>query len=244
MKNFIYIICFMLPMIGFTQIDQAQAAIAATNMNNLSSTNSLVTYDMTPTDIKGSRFFSETYYEGELWTQKETHYGDELLYRFDGIENSVQIKYKDSGKEVLLFKENVKRLDLKINAQVITFVRVPGIDPKDDQKLYQVIYLSKNVKLVKLFRKKLLTKTIESGGFDPDKNETAYEDKSLYFIKNGYRNNAFEPFNLSQKGLIKAFPDKETKIKQVLASGKYKKNLTDVAMGEVLKLLEDMTGKN
>ena len=245
MKKIIYCLFFILPMATMAQtLAPTQADIASTNMDKLTPSSTLATYDMSEKDIKGSPYFSQEYQEGELWTTKDTHYGSELLYRFDGIENSVQIKYKDSGKEVLLLPSNIKRLDLKINGQVTTFVRVPAVDKANAERLYQVIYLSNNAKVVKLFKKKLLHTTTESQGFDPTVNQIEYKDLSTYYINVGLRNNDYTQFSPTQKGLIKAFPDKETKIKQVLASGKYKKNLTDVTMGEVLKLLEDMTGKN
>ena len=136
MKKIIYCLFSIFPMVATAQTLPTQADIASTNMDNLSTSSTLATYDMSEKDIKGSRYFSEEYQEGELWTTKDTHYGSELLYRFDGIENSVQIKYKDSGKEVLLLSTNVKRLDLKIKGQVTTFVRVPAVDQANTDSEY------------------------------------------------------------------------------------------------------------
>ena len=236
MKKILFIVSSILPLFLSAQT-QSITVLQQTNLNKLNSTTTILTYDLNDVNVEGSPYFTEKFGEGELWTTNNTHYSSELLYRFDCTENSVQIKYKDSGKEVLLFKNNVEHLDLIIDGKKVSFIKIPEIDYTDVHKLYQVLYIGSKYRVVRFISKKFKNYTVEAVGMGVDKNVKEYKSYNVYYIKIGDKK--YESFQPTKKSLIKAIPTEEKKLERLFNSDKYKKGLTDIMIAQIIQDLDE-----
>ena len=144
----------------------------------------------------------------------------------------MQIKYKESGKEVQLFNDKIAALQLNINDKKITFLRVPEVDKENPNNLYQLIVYNEKYKVVKLAKKRLVVSSNEDQVFDPIKKTSEYKEDYHYYLKIGDKE--YVEFKLSKKGLIKAFPRYTTKIEQILKMPKYDKKITDAIMIDII----------
>jgi hypothetical protein len=235
MKNLIVLSLLILPFIVQAQTLN-QTALQQTNMNNLSPTTSINTWDYSEDNLIGTRYLSDDYLEGELWTTNNTHYTTELTYRFDEIDNAVQIKFKDSGKEVVLFNEKVAALQLNINNKKISFLRIAEVDKENPNNLYQLIVYKEKYKVVKFAKKRLVVSSNEDRVFEPSKNTTEYKEDYHYYLKMGDKE--YVEFKLSKKGLLKAFPRYTAKIEEILKSPKYNKKITDAIMIDIIDSIQ------
>jgi hypothetical protein len=219
-----------------------QTAIQQTNLNNLTPSTAINTWDFSDDNLIGTRYLTDDYLEGELWTTNKTHYTTELTYRFDEVDNAVQIKFKDSGKEVQLFNDKVAALQLNIKIKKITFLRIPEVDKENPNNLYQLIIFNEKYKVVKLAKKKLVVSSNEDQVFDPIKKTTEYKEDYHYYIKVGDKD--YSEFKLSKKGLLKVFPRQTTKIEQVFKLPKYSKKITDAIIIDIIESIQtDKTTK-
>jgi hypothetical protein len=213
-----------------------QTALQQTDLNNLTPSTTINTWDYTGDDLIGTRYLTDNYLEGELWTTNKTHYTTELTYRFDEVDNAVQIKFKDSGKEVVLFNEKVAALQLNINNKKISFLRIPEVDKENPNSLYQLIVFNEKYKVVKFAKKRLVVSSNEDRVFEPAKNTTEYKEDYHYYVKLGDKE--YAEFKLSKKGLLKAFPRYTAKIEEILKLPKYNKKITDAIMIDVIDSIQ------
>jgi hypothetical protein len=213
-----------------------QTALQQTDLNNLTPSTTINTWDYTGDDLIGTRYLTDNYLEGELWTTKNTHYTTEMTYRFDEVDNAVQVKYRDSGKEVQLLNENVAALQLNINDKKISFLRIPEVDKENPHNLYQLIVFKEKLKVVKFAKKKLVVSNNEDQVFDPVKKTSEYKEDYHYYLKMGDKE--YVEFKLSKKGLLKAFPRHTTKIEEILKLPKYNKKITDAIMIDVIDSIQ------
>jgi hypothetical protein len=235
MKNLIVLSLLILPFIVQAQTLN-QTALQQTNLNNLSPSTSINTWDYSEDNLIGTRYLSDDYLEGELWTTNKTHYTTELTYRFDEVDNAVQIKFKDSGKEVVLFNEKVAALQLNINNKKISFLRIPEVDKENPNNLYQLIVYKEKYKVVKFAKKRLVVSSNEDRVFEPAKNTTEYKEDYHYYIKMGDKD--YVEFKLSKKSLLKAFPRYTAKIEEILKLPKYNKKITDAVMIDIVDSIQ------
>jgi hypothetical protein len=209
-----------------------QTAFQQTNLNNLTPSTSINTWDFTEDNLIGTRYLTDNYLEGELWTTNNTHYTTELTYRFDEVDNAVQIKYKESGKEVQLFNDKVAALQLNINNKKISYLRIPEVNKESPNNLYQLIVYKENYKVVKFAKKKLVVSSNEDQVFDPVKKTSEFKEDYHYYLKLGDKE--YVEFKLSKKGLLKAFPRHSSKIEEIFKLPKYSKKITDAIMIDVI----------
>ncbi len=231
MKNLIVLVPLMFVLTVRSQTLN-QIATQQTQLNNLTPSTTINTWDVSEDKIIGKRYFSEEYLEGELWTTNNTHYTTELTYRFDKVENAVEIKYKDTGKEVQLYNEKVVALQLNINDKKISFLKIPEVDKNNPHNLYQLLVYKEKYKVVKFPKKKLVVSSNEGESFDAPKNTREYKEDYHYYLKIGEQE--YTEFKLSKKGLLKAFPSHIANIERILKSPKYEDRIKDAIMIDII----------
>ncbi len=219
-----------------SQVTLSQTATQQTPLNNLTPTSTINTWDVSDDQFIGTRYFNDEYLDGELWTTNKTHYTDQMVYRFDEVENAVQIKYKDSNKEVQLFSHNVVSLELFFKGKKITFLHVPEVNTDEPDRLYQVIYYTEKYKVVKLPMKKVVKFNNEEQAIGGDKRANEYREENRYYLKEG--NKGYVEFKLSKKGLIKAFPQHASKVERIIKLPKYDSKISDATVFSILQTIE------
>ncbi len=199
-------------------------------------------FNISPIELKGSRYFNEEYTAGEIWMSRNRHYSTELKYRFDEYENSVQVKYR-KGKELLLLSEEIEYLKLFNKTDTLLFFKMPVPGEKNMSKLFMVVYASPAYKLIKLpgKRYRYVNDKIPYGSGE---RYDEYIDEHRYFIKIG--KSAFTEIKPTQKALMKAFPQKKATLdklfstpEEVKPDEKKKGNLKDFTLAQILQKIEN-----
>lgn len=199
-------------------------------------------FNMSPIELKGSRYFNEEYAAGEIWMSRNRHYSTELKYRFDEYENSVQVKYR-KGNELLLLPEEIEYFKLYNKTDTLLFFKMQLPGEKNVSKLFMVVYASPAYKLIKLpgKRYRYVNDKIPYGSGE---RYDEYIDEHRYFIKIG--KSAFTEIKPTQKALMKAFPQKREILdrlfstpEEVKPDDKKKGNLKDFTLAQVLQKIEN-----
>ncbi len=88
----------------------ANVAVVQNQINSVRTINyksfDFPTFNLKENEIRGSRYLNDEYTEGALWLTKNRQYHEGYLFKFDEVENSVQVKHKD-GRELLMKRKQI-----------------------------------------------------------------------------------------------------------------------------------------
>jgi hypothetical protein len=196
------------------------------------------TFSLKETEIKGFRYFYDEYTEGELWLTDNRHYKEGYLFKFDEVENSVQVKSPD-GKELLLDKDEVVICQLFIFGSTVSYLglELPNKDNQDKENTYnifQVLYLSDNYQVLKLPQKRIRKnpKNMSAGqGFEYDQ----YVPEYHYFVKK--KDGLLTEFKPNKKDILAQFSEKKGNLEPLFKQAKYKK-LSDALLAELISTVD------
>jgi hypothetical protein len=185
--------------------------------------------------IKGSRYFyDDKFHEGTLTMTRKREFGKDMLFRYDQLEGTVQMKYPD-GKEVLVDQKEVLNFNLFVEDKSVVFIRMKT--PTNNAfSLVQVIYYSPTLKVVRDPRKKM--KRVENtGAYSSNQIYDTYENDYHYFMQRGEEN----PMEVkpTAKSFSKAMPDKAKKIESLFKAAKNRGELSVSKLAEIIKKLDE-----
>jgi hypothetical protein len=184
--------------------------------------------------VKGSRYFyDDKYHEGTLTMTRKREFGKGMLFRFDQLEGTVQMKSPD-GKEVLVDQNEILNFNLFVEDKSVIFIRVKT--PDDKFTLVQVIYYSPTMKVVRDPRKKL--KRVENvGAYSSNQIYDTYTNDYHYYLQRGEEN--IQEVKPTAKSFAKAIPEKANKIESLFKSAKSKGDLSVSKLAEIMKKLDE-----
>ena len=160
--------------------------------------------------IIGERFFYDSIFRpGELKTTKKL-YTNELMYRFDQLERTVQIQMED-GKRLLLFEKDIEYCKLFIEKDTVLFI--PILIPNERKlTVVQVIYQSPTLQLYRDVRKFLYR--VKSANLDGYSSEKIYDDirKDYHYYFRKDNESDFMEVKADAKSFVKVMPEKRTKV--------------------------------
>jgi hypothetical protein len=185
--------------------------------------------------IKGNRYFYDNqYHEGTLTMTKNREFGKTMLFRYDQLEGTVQMKYPD-GREILVDQNEVLNFNLFVEDKSVIFVRMKT--PRTTTfSLVQVIYYSPTMQMVRDPRKKL--KRVENtGAYSKNEIYDTYDNDYHYFLKRGKED--LVEVKPSAKSLSKAMPDKAAKIESLFKAAKLKGDLSVSKLADIIKKLDE-----
>ena len=191
------------------------------------------TFKLNDTEIKGSRYFYDEYTEGELWLTDNRHYKEGYLFKFDEIENSIQVKSLD-GKELLLDKSEVVICQLFIFGYTVSYLGVELPNKESDFSIFQVLYLSDNYQVLKLPQKRIRKnpKNMSAGqGFEYDQYVSDYH----YFVKK--KDGMLIEFKPNKKDILEQFKEKKADLESLFKQSKYKK-ISDAVLAELIMTVD------
>jgi hypothetical protein len=191
------------------------------------------TFSLKETEIKGLRYFYDEYTEGELWLTDNRHYKEGYLFKFDEVENSVQVKSPD-GKELLLDKDEVVICQLFIFGSTVSYLGVALPNKENDYSIFQVLYLSDNYQVLKLPQKRIRKnpKNMSAGqGFEYDQYVPDYQ----YFVKK--KDGLLTAFKPNKKDILSHFLEKKTQLERLFKQSKYKK-ISDAVLAELISTVD------
>jgi hypothetical protein len=189
-------------------------------------------------ETKGSRFFNSEYAHGEVTMRNGRKYGSELLYKFDALENTVQIKMRN-GQEISLPSNEIETFRLHFPTDTLIFFRSEIPNDKGKERLFLILYATKEYKLIKLPAKRFRTvnnKTPYATGEIYDE----FKDDSKYFLKLG--TGAFTEVSLSKKSLTKAIPSRKAALQKLFDTPEYK-DLNDWNVAGLLQKIDILISK-
>ena len=184
--------------------------------------------------VKGSRYFyDDKYHEGTLTMTRKREFGKDMLFRYDQLEGTVQMKSPD-GKEVLVDQNEILNFNLFVEDKSVIFIRVKT--PDDKFSLVQVIYYSPTMKVVRDPRKKL--KRVENtGAYSANQIYDTYTNDYKYFLQRGEE--PIQEVKPTAKSFAKAIPNKATRIETLFKAAKSKGDLSVSKLAEIMKKLDD-----
>jgi hypothetical protein len=178
---------------------------------------------------KGERYFYDsTYRAGEMWTTDGKYYKNGLLFRFDQIERTLQVRY-ENGRETYLQEATVSKFEYEIEGQKVTFVN-RKLPHNHLSSLLQVIYYSPNLQLLRDSRKFIYR--VKSDFIDGYSSEAAYDEvRKDYRYYIGIKNNPLVKVTIDEKSFAKALPNQKIQIAKLFKEAKKKGalNITKVA---------------
>jgi hypothetical protein len=185
--------------------------------------------------VKGSRYFYDNNYrEGSITMTQKREFGKDMLFRFDQLEGTVQVKYPD-GKEMLLDQKDILVFNLFIENKSVYFIRMKTPVNPDVFTLVQVIYYSPTLMVVRDPRKKL--KRVENvGAYSGNEIYDTFVNDYRYFVKDGEEN--MQEVKPNAKSFAKAIPKKAKKIESLFKSAKSKGDLSVSKLAEIMKSLD------
>ena len=173
-------------------------------------------YDIRDISLVGDRFFFDSlYHPGELKTIN-TLYTTELMYRFDQIEGTVQVKLSD-GKQMLLAENELVYCKLFVENDTVVFkpVSVPNGRKKS---VVQVIYESPTMQLYRDSRKYIYrAKSANIDGYGSVDTYDEIRKKYRYFFRKNQKG-AFTEVKAEAKSFINLMPEKRSLITQLFKS--------------------------
>ena len=196
---------------------------------------SVPTFDTRYEGILGSRYTVEIYNEGELWLTDNRHYTKELKYRFDEMENSIQIQLPE-GKEILLFNNQVNKAQIRYKDSIFNYVKAKIPTEKEVHQLYQVLFEGKNYQLLKLPTRKL-KRIDEKSALTIGRLYDQITPYFHYFIKIGI--NDFTEIKFKKKDIIKTIPLKRAQLEQLLETPQYKGDLDESKIISLIQTLDN-----
>jgi hypothetical protein len=212
---------------------QEQSRVSTMNELMKSNTSSLMMYyKPNELDIKGSRYFHNEYVKGELWFMNDKYASDEYVYKFDEVENTVQVKGND-GQEILVDATKIKGCRMIINGKSVFYFGADVPTDYDKRRLFQLLYNSENYRVIKLPQKKLIpTHKV----FHNDDMQFQYNIEHRYFIKTV--DGQYAEFKLTKKGILKIFPDRKVFLEKLFETEPYKERMTESLFVELLTKVE------
>ena len=206
-------------------------------IGNNSSVQVIPVFDKTVYEIEGSRYSAQDFNEGEIWMTEERHFTTQLKYRFDELENSIEVKYPD-GRTLLLFNNQVEKCFIKLpDGRQLRYINASDfLAEKDLNRLLQVVYTSPKYKLIKNPKKEFKNgsreKTYRAAGTQND----AFIAAHTYFLQ--IEKGKFKEIKLTKKGFLKALPELKTKLDALFLTPQYAKELDDWKAAELLQSIE------
>jgi hypothetical protein len=193
-------------------------------------------YDILPVETKGSRFFNnDTYVKGELKTP-DSLYSKDLLFRFDQIDRTLQMKLPD-GKEMLLDPRHIIYFKLFIEDKVLLFER-SQVSYKREQDILQVIYSSPTMRLLRDSRKKK-RKVTETDLYTsaPKAHYEVYENDYRYYLV--FNNmSKMNPVNITKTAFSILIPNKASFINRLFDMKQFRTDLSITKLKDLIGLLD------
>ena len=186
--------------------------------------------------IKGSRFYNPEYRKGELWASNGLHCTDELEYKFDEVENSVQVKTK-SGKELLLDANSIDSFRLYVDdTTTIYYYKAPLPDSKRaENKIFQVVYVGNKILLFKI-PQKVMKNLNYKGSFGDGRTLGEYVPRHQYYIKAG--NKPLTSVKLNKKDLVNKIPFKKGELTELLEYVEFYEELTEKKVLDIIHKID------
>ena len=242
MKKFKLLIILFLPFCVSGQVSSAMTqSMAAARIMTSRGGGDLPIFNLAETKVIGSRFFKDEYTEGEIWLTGNRHHKDDVEYKFDEIENSVQVKYKD-GREILLFNNDIIACKMTYAGENAIYFKAQVPGESDVHKLFQLVYYGKKYQLIKLpvkSERKKSTNTNSSNSYSLKDNENVVEflNENRYFLKIG--DAGFKEVKLKKSAFLKLMSSEKNKLETLFDTPQYKGNLTDWSIAKVLEKMEE-----
>jgi hypothetical protein len=235
MKNLFFLLTTLLPYFLSAQTpNNVELHAQFDQIGKSARPGSVPTFDTRYEGVLGSRFTIEDYNKGEIWLTDGHHYTTELQYRFDELENCVQVKYPE-GKELLLFNNYVLKCHIFNKDTTIVYQKAIIDGEKDPHKLYQVLYDSKNYTLLKYPHRKVIRideKTALTIGRLYDKITLLFH----YYVKTDEKN--FKEIKLKKKEVLKIFPTKKATLEELFKAPQYNEDFNDKNLIALFQYLE------
>jgi hypothetical protein len=191
-------------------------------------------FDEREVSTRGSRFFLDSMYRpGELKTTKNL-YSSEMLYRFDQIERTVQVRIVENGKELFLSENDVVYVKINYGDHPVHFVNA-AVPNGHASTLVQVIYQTPTLQLLRDSRKFIFK--VKSDNIDGYSSEEVYHDVRKdyrYFISKG-EGKKFVEIKPDAKNLIKIFPEKKALIARLFKAAESKEGMTLTKLAGIMK---------
>ena len=213
-----------------------QSTFYESTFGNMGRIYNIGNYDILPTETKGSRYFNdEAFVKGELKTP-DSLYQKDLLFRFDQIDRTLQIKLPN-GKEGVLDPLNIVYFKLFIEDKTFLFERTQ-VAYKREQDILQVIYSSPTMRLLRDARKKKRKVTdIDLYTSAPKAHYVVYENDYRYYLVFGDMAK-INAVNISKLSFANLIPSKATFINQLFSMKEFKTDLTVTKLKELIRLLD------
>jgi hypothetical protein len=193
-------------------------------------------YDIRNISLVGERyFFDSLYHPGEMKTKNQL-YTTELMYRFDQLEGTIQIKLND-GKQMLVAENDLIYCKLFIETDTILFK--PSSLPNGKKRtVIQVIYDSPTMQLYRDSRKYISrVKSTSIDGYGSSETYDEIRKNYRYF----FRKNQKGPFievKADSKSFINLMPEKRVQITQLFRAGQSKGGLNITKLTQIMTELD------
>lgn len=180
-------------------------------------------YDDRVEELFNQRFFNDSIFrEGELRTRKGL-FTTELGYRFDQVEQTVEVKTA-TGKQLYLEPKDVLYCKLFFKEYTAIFMPVT-LPKKKNLTLVQVVYKTPTLQMYRDIHKKML--------------HYGLEKDYHYYIRKDNKGHLKE-VEINEKSLIKVLPDKRSRITKFFKG----KNKEDLTLSKVVHLMGELDDKH
>lgn len=236
MRKFYIFVLFLLNIFSSTA---QQIVNPVRNMSSLSTSDRfqyIDPYDIRNISLVGERyFFDSLYHPGEMKTKNQL-YTTELMYRFDQLEGTLQVKLAD-GKQMLVSESDLVYCKLFIEKDTILFK--PSSVPNGKKRtVVQVIYDSPTMQLYRDSRKYI--SRVKSTNIDGYGSSDTYDEirKNYRYF---FRKNQKGPFievKADSKSFINLMPEKRSQITQLFRAGQSKGGLNISKLTQIMTELD------
>lgn len=236
MRKFYIFVLFLLNIFSSTA---QQIVNPVRNMSSLSTSDRfqyIDPYDIRNISLVGERyFFDSLYHPGEMKTKNQL-YTTELMYRFDQLEGTLQVKLAD-GKQMLVSESDLVYCKLFIEKDTILFK--PSSVPNGKKRtVIQVIYDSPTMQLYRDSRKYI--SRVKSTNIDGYGSSDTYDEirKNYRYF---FRKNQKGPFievKADSKSFINLMPEKRSQITQLFRAGQSKGGLNISKLTQIMTELD------
>ena len=238
MKRFFVFTCFLLH--GLMAFSQAAALGYTGRMNLLTSEDRfqyINPFDAREKEIVGERYFYDSLYRaGELKTTKKL-YTEELTYRFDQIERTVQVKL-DNGKQLFLYEKDIEYCKLFIEGKTVVFMPEMVPNGRRQPTLLQVVYKTPTLQLYRDTRKYIFrVKSEYTDGYSSDKIYDEIRKDYHYYFRKGDKG-PFKEVKIDAKSFIDVLPQKRAQILQLFRAGQTKGGLSVTKLSDIMTELD------
>ena len=232
MKSFFATLVFTL---AFCKLS-SQSTFYESTFGNTGRIYNLTNYDILSVETKGSRYFNnETYVKGELKTP-DSLYQNDLLFRYDQIDRTLQMKIPN-GKELLLDPRQIVYFKLFIEDKTFLFERTL-VSYKREQDILQVIYSSPTMRLLRDSRKKK-RKVTDTDLYTsaPKAHYIVYENDYRYYLIFGDMAK-INAVNISKMAFTTLIPSKAIFINRLFSMKEFRTDLSVTKLKELIGLLD------